>query len=113
MQPVTYAATNAAAPASATMRMTPALTLRTRIFNAGGWTIGGLALGHLIRLGTNLLMTRLLVPEAFGIMAIAALIMYGLALFSDLGLRQNIVQSARGNDVAFLNTAWMVQIMRG
>ncbi|MDB5809262.1 MAG: hypothetical protein JWN94_1384 [Betaproteobacteria bacterium] len=105
MQPVTFA------PAAALV--TPMPTLKARIFNAGGWTIGGLALGHIIRLGSNLLMTRLLVPEVFGMMAIAALIMYGLALFSDLGLRQNIVQSARGNDAAFLNTAWLIQIARG
>ncbi len=88
-------------------------SLKARIFRAGGWTLAGLGLGHAIRLGSNLLMTRLLVPEMFGVMAIAAMIMYGLALFSDLGLRQNIVQSKRGGEAAFLNTAWVIQILRG
>lgn len=68
---------------------------------------------HGIRFGSNLVMTRLLMPEMFGIMAIASLILAGLAMFSDLGLRQNAVQSTRGEEVVFLNTVWIVQIVRG
>ena len=75
--------------------------------------MAGFGLGQAIRLGGNLVMTRLLVPEMFGVMAIATMVMYGLALFSDIGLRQNVVQSKRGNDAAFLNTAWAIQIFRG
>jgi len=66
-----------------------------------------------LRLGGNLIMTRLLVPEMFGVMAIANVVLVGLALFSDLGLRQNIIQSKRGDDPSFLNTVWSVQIVRG
>lgn len=95
------------------MRDRSPLTLRQRIFRAGGWSMGGLAISHLIRLGSNLLMTRLLAPEMFGVMAIASMVMLGLVLFSDLGVRQNVVQSRRGGDAAFLNTAWIVQILRG
>jgi O-antigen/teichoic acid export membrane protein len=73
----------------------------------------GFALSNIIRLGSSLLMTRLLVPQMFGVMAIATLVMSGLAMFSDLGLTTNIIQSERGNDPAFLNTAWVIQILRG
>jgi len=58
-------------------------------------------------------MTRLLMPEMFGVMAIANIFLVGLALFSDLGLRQNIIQSKRGDDPLFLNTVWTIQILRG
>ncbi len=58
-------------------------------------------------------MTRLLVPDMFGVMAIATLVMVALAMFSDLGLSQNVIRSDRGSDPAFLNTAWMIQIFRG
>ena len=58
-------------------------------------------------------MTRLLVPEMFGVMAVANVFYLGLALFSDLGLRQNVIQSKRGDDPVFLNTVWTVQIIRG
>lgn len=58
-------------------------------------------------------MTRLLVPEMFGVMAIVTVVMIGLALFTDLGLRQSIIQSKRGDDPVFLNTVWSIQIIRG
>lgn len=88
-------------------------TLKRRIFAAGGWTVAGFGLSQVLRFGTSLLMTRLLVPEMFGVMAIANMVMIGLAMFSDIGLRQNVVQSKRGNDAVFLNTAWSIQILRG
>jgi O-antigen/teichoic acid export membrane protein len=89
------------------------ISLKRRILNAGSWRLGGFALSNAIRLGSNLVMTRLLVPEMFGVMAIATLVMVGLAMFSDVGLRLSIIQNKRGDDPAFLNTAWSIQIIRG
>jgi len=86
---------------------------RSRIIKAGFWSIGGHGFGQVLRLVSNLIMTRLLAPEMFGVMAIANVLMVGFSLFSDLGLRQNIVQSKRGDDPVFLNTVWSVQIVRG
>lgn len=88
-------------------------TLRHRVFRAGAWTLGGRIASQALRLGSNLIMTRLLLPEMFGIMALANVLLMGLQLMSDLGLRQNIVQSRSGHDPAFLNTVWTVQILRG
>ena len=88
-------------------------SLKQRIFHAGAWTVAGYGVSQVIRFGSNLLMTRLLVPEMFGVVAMATMVMVGLALFSDLGLRQSVVQSRRGDDAAFLNTAWVTQIARG
>ncbi len=88
-------------------------TLLQRALWAGGWTIAGQGAGQLIRLAGNLIMTRLLVPEMFGVMAIATMVTVVLWLLSDLGIRQNIVQSDRGEDAAFLDTAWVIQITRG
>jgi O-antigen/teichoic acid export membrane protein len=88
-------------------------TLRQRILAAGSWTLTGFALGQLIRFGSNLFMSRLLVPEMFGVMAIAIIVMVGLAMFSDVGLRQCVVQARDGDEPDFLNTVWSVQILRG
>jgi O-antigen/teichoic acid export membrane protein len=66
-----------------------------------------------MRLGSNLIMTRLLMPEMFGVMAIAMMVTMILTMMSDIGLRQNIVQSPRGDNPSFLDTAWVVQIVRG
>jgi O-antigen/teichoic acid export membrane protein len=69
--------------------------------------------GQVIRLAGNLIMTRLLAPELFGIISIASAIQIIIALLSDIGLSQAVIQSSRGNDEAFLNTAWVLQILRG
>lgn len=87
--------------------------LKRRVFIASAWSLAGYSVSQAIRFGSNLIMTRVLVPEMFGVMAIATIVMVGLAMFSDLGLRQSIVQSQRGADDAFLNTAWVLQIIRG
>jgi O-antigen/teichoic acid export membrane protein len=66
-----------------------------------------------LRFVSNLVLTRLLFPEAFGLMALVSMVIAGLALFSDTGIRPLIGQSARGDDPDFLNTAWTVNIFRG
>lgn len=88
-------------------------SLKARVLRAGGWVVAGYGLSQALRLASNLVMTRLLVPEMFGVMAIATMVTIMLSLLSDIGLRQNIVQSRRGDDPAFLDTAWVVQILRG
>lgn len=64
------------------------------------------------RLLSSVIVTRLLLPEVFAIMAIALVISAGLSMFSDLGILQSIVRSKR-NDRAFLDTLWTVKILRG
>lgn len=88
-------------------------TLKQRAVRSGSWVIFGHLGSQALRLGSNLILTRLLVPEMFGVMAIVTVIMAGLAMFSDVGLLQNIVQSKRGEERAYLNTAWTIQIIRG
>ena len=66
-----------------------------------------------LRLAGNLVLTRLLFPEAFGIMAIVQVVLAAAAMMSDIGIRSAIVQDSRGNEPAFLNTAWTLQIVRG
>lgn len=88
-------------------------SLKKRVLRAGGWSIAGYATSQAIRLGSTLIMTRLLAPEMFGVMTIATMVAVILNLLSDIGLRQNIVQSRRGDEREFLDTAWTLQIARG
>ncbi|MDX1366005.1 oligosaccharide flippase family protein [Pseudomonas sp.] len=87
--------------------------LRHRAMRASAWTIGGNLTSVAIRLGSNLILTRLLFPEAFGIMAIVQAVMVGLALLTDAGIEPAIIQSKRGHEPVFLNTAWTMQAMQG
>ncbi len=77
------------------------------------WAGGGHAMSQIIRLGGNLVLARLLMPEAFGLMAIIAMMLLALELLSDIGTGTIIVQSQRGDDADFQHTAWSLQIIRG
>lgn len=69
--------------------------------------------GQVLRLGSNLILTRLLFPEAFGLMALVTVVMIGLTMFSDVGLGPAIQGDKRGDDPRFLDTAWTIQAARG
>lgn len=87
--------------------------LRSRALRGTAIALGGTGGQQVLRLLSNLTLTRLLFPEAFGLMALIQTFMIGLQLFSDIGIRPAIIQSARGEDPDFLDTAWTIQIGRG
>lgn len=97
-------------------RITQALSgnqLMARVMRSTSWILLGYGASQGIRLASNLILTRLLFPEAFGLMALISVITVGLMLFSDVGIAPSIAQSKRGDDPAFLNTAWSIQVLRG
>jgi len=87
--------------------------LRARILRSSGLTVVGYGVSQVLRLASNLILTRILFPEAFGLMALVSVFMMGLAMFSDLGIGPSIQQNKRGDDPDFLNTAWTIQVIRG
>lgn len=87
--------------------------IRARAMRGSAMTILAFGGGNVLRLLSNLLLTRLLFPEVFGLMAIVQVFLGGLQMFSDIGLKTSIIQNARGDDPDFLNTAWTLQIGRG
>ncbi len=89
------------------------VSLKSRILRAGSWSVAGHLFGQVLRIGSSLIMTRLLAPEMFGVMAMAIVVQVVISLLSDIGLRQAIVQSPRGDSPALLNTAWTIQVLRG
>ncbi len=76
------------------------------------WVALGYGGAQLIRFVGNLVLTRLLFAEAFGLMALIASVLQGLELFSDLGVGPSIIQNDRA-DARFVNTAFTVQAARG
>jgi len=75
--------------------------------------MGGMVAQRALNLISNLVMTRILAPEAFGLMAIILTVHLMIEMMSDIGIRQSIVRAQRGEDPLFLNVAWTVQILRG
>jgi O-antigen/teichoic acid export membrane protein len=77
------------------------------------WSVLGKGGGSILRIAGNLILTRILFPEAFGLMATANAIHLILQLFSDTGVNLATIQNPRGDQDAFLNTAWIIKIFRG
>lgn len=87
--------------------------LRQRVIRSGSWVMGGYVTNQALRLAGNLVLTRLLFPEAFGLMAIVQAVLIGVTMLSDVGISAAIIQHAQGSSPRFLNTAWTVQVLRG
>ncbi len=88
-------------------------SLTARALRSALFALGGFGGAQLIRLASNLILTRLLFPEAFGLMALTMVFLQGLQMFSDVGVSPAIQQSRRGDDPDFLDTAWTIQVVRG
>jgi O-antigen/teichoic acid export membrane protein len=87
--------------------------LLSRVLRSSSWLVLGYGGSQFLRLASNLILTRLLFPEAFGIMALVTMVTIGLSMFSDVGINSSIARSPRGDDPDFLNTAWTLQVIRG
>jgi len=76
-----------------------------------------LLLGHgssqIIRFVGNLITTRILAPEFFGVMAIANAIVTVIALLSDMGFTLSIIRSKRGEEPQFLKTIFSLKVLQG
>jgi O-antigen/teichoic acid export membrane protein len=75
--------------------------------------VGGDALMLLMRLGGNLLITRMLYPEAMGLMVVVTMVMIGLHLLSDAGVINAVVLFSKERGPEFLDTAWTMLVIRG
>lgn len=77
-----------------------------------GWSYLTHGLQLVLRLGSSLILTRLLLPEAYGVFGPALAVIIFLEFLSDIGLRPAVVRSPHGEDPAFLGTAWSVVLVR-
>src|SRR5688572_4183028 len=50
-------------------------SLRSRTIRGSAWTMGGYGAGQVLRFASNLILTRLLAPEMFGLMALVSIFM--------------------------------------
>jgi O-antigen/teichoic acid export membrane protein len=89
------------------------LLSRNKIKSAAVWTFGSNIGSQALRLLSNLIMTRLLAPELFGIMAAANLVLAAVVLLSDIGLSQSVVRSKNATEQSYINTTWTLQVLRG
>lgn len=88
-------------------------SLKSLAIRGASWSFVGYGTSQFLRLGSNLVLTRLLFPEVFGLSALVTVFLVGLQMFSDVGIGPSIIQNDRGDEPVFLNTAWTIQVFRG
>ena len=74
--------------------------------------VSTLATTTLLRLGSNLVLTRLLAPEAFGVIGVLAAISTVLQLLTDMGFKAFVIRMQESVDKRFLNVIWTIRLFR-
>ncbi len=88
-------------------------SLKHRAVRASAWVVAGMLATQALRFASNIILAQLLLPEHFGLMLIVTIVLQGMQMFSDVGIRGSIVSNAAGDQERFLNTAWTIQVVRG
>lgn len=88
-------------------------SLKEKVLVSGALSSVDYAASLVFRLGSTLIVTRLLAPEIFGLFAIVITFQTILFMITDFGIRSLIIVSDHAKDPKFLRTCWSVQIVRG
>lgn len=86
--------------------------LQGKTIMAAFWSLIGSGGSGIIRFASNLVLTRLLFPEAFGLMATAMLTMTLVQIFSDTGVKTALIQHPKGDTPAFIDTSFLIALGR-
>ena len=73
-------------------------------------SFGGLSL---IKLASSVILTRILYPEAYGIVTMVSSIAFMMEMLSDVGIVGLMVRHERADEPAFINTTWTIRLARG
>lgn len=87
--------------------------LEKRALKGTGYVVIAYGLATVLRLINSMVLSHLLAPAYFGLMALTTTITVGLYLVSHLGLEDGVIQNVRGEEREFLLTAWTLQVIRG
>ena len=86
--------------------------LKSRIARGSILVGAGNGIEQFLRLIRNMLLTRMLAPEAFGIMAIILAINAAFESFTQIGIKEAVIQNPRGHERTYLNGAWWLALGR-
>jgi O-antigen/teichoic acid export membrane protein len=88
-------------------------SLKIKSLRAAAWGVLEKGAANGLRMVSSLILTRILYPEAFGLMATVFTILAMIQLYADTGVKMAIIQKAGSDSEVFLNTAWVISILRG
>lgn len=78
----------------------------------GAWLMMGSVAEHGLRFVRNMILTRLLAPESFGVMAQMMTISGLFQVLTSVGVREAVIQNPRSTEDTFLNGAWWLNFGR-
>jgi O-antigen/teichoic acid export membrane protein len=87
-------------------------SLRAKATRGAVFLGGGSVAEQVSRFTRNMLLTRLLAPSAFGVMAIVMSSAAIVGALTEVGLRAAVIQNPRGGEKAYLNAGWWMAIGR-
>lgn len=94
-------------------RLTAGGSTEAQAVQSGVWVTAINVGDRLLQLLKVIILARLLSPEAFGLLGIALVTIAALRRFSNLGFDEALIQREEENVDAYLNTAWVIKIIRG
>jgi lipopolysaccharide exporter len=86
--------------------------LRAKAARGGAWLGSGSFAEQISRFARNMLLARLLAPNAFGTMAIVLSSQALISSFTDVGVWPAVIQNPRGGEERYLNAAWWFGMCR-
>ena len=86
--------------------------LKARAMRGGTWLGTGSVAEQAIRFTRNMILTRMLAPNAFGAMAIVMSCSAIVGTLTDVGQRAAVIQNPRGREPEYLNAGWWMGMGR-
>ncbi len=86
--------------------------LKGSVYRGGAWLGAGSFVEQLIRFARNMLLTRLLAPQAFGTMAIVLSAATLISILAEVGVRDALIQNPRGSEDKYAGAAWWLSAAR-
>ena len=87
-------------------------SLKARVFRGGVWLGAGSLTEQVFRFTRNMILTRLLAPEAFGIMAIIQSTTAIIQCLTEVGVKEGLIQNPNGDKEEYIGAAWWVAFVR-
>jgi O-antigen/teichoic acid export membrane protein len=86
--------------------------LKGKLFRGGAWLGVGSLTEQVFRFGRNIVLTRLLAPEAFGTMAIILSAASVIQSLTEVGAKEALIQNQNGDQEHYIGAAWWLAFGR-
>ena len=87
--------------------------LKARCARSGVILAIGAVIAKFLGFGSKVILTRLLVPEAMGLIVLILSLTALFEVLTEVGIKQSVIQNTNGAQEEYLNMAWWFQSIRG